>query len=101
VASGVSANATVAALALGPKQIPMSVIGNTICRFVAPDGLMRYSVRQRSDGLFVVVHDGANRDDGSQPYWMEDRVLSGLFGSAELAETELKQRAGDSWTREM
>jgi hypothetical protein len=79
----------------------MSVTGNTICRFVAPDGLMRYSVRQRPDGLFVVVHDGATLEDGSQPYWMEDYILSGIFGSAALAEAELRQMVWDGWTREV
>lgn len=79
----------------------MNVTGNTICKFVAPDGLMRYSVRQRPDGLFMVVHDGAFFEDGSQPYWMEDRTLSGLLGSAELAEMELRRMIWDGWTQEV
>lgn len=83
------------------KQADMNVTGTTICRFVATDGLTRYSVRQRSDGLFVVIHEGAILEDGSQPYWMEDRILSGLFGTAELAEAELRQMIWDGWTQEV
>lgn len=79
----------------------MNVNGTTVCRFVAPDGLMRYSVRQRPDGLFVIVHDGATLADGSQPYWMEDRVLSGLFGSRDLAVSELERMVADGWRREL
>lgn len=79
----------------------MNVTGNTVCRFVAPDGSMRYSVRERPDGLFVIVHDGAVLEDGSQPYWMEDCALSGLFGSAELAQSELARMIWDGWTQEI
>jgi hypothetical protein len=79
----------------------MNVTGTTICRFVASDGLTRYSVRERPDGLFLIVHDGATLEDGSHPYWMEDRILSGLFGSASLAESELERMIGDEWTREI
>lgn len=79
----------------------MNVIGATVCRYVAPDGLMRYSVRQRPDGLFMIVHDGAALEDGSQPYWMEDHVLSGLFGNADLAVAELERIIWDGWTREV
>lgn len=79
----------------------MNVTGTTVCTFVASDGLTRYSVRKRPDGLFLIVHDGAALEDGSQPYWMEDRILSGLFGTASLAESELELMIGDGWTREV
>ena len=79
----------------------MNVTGITVCRFVAPDGLTRYSVRKRPDGLFVIVHDGATLEDGTQPYWMEDRILSGLFGDLSAAESELELLTGDEWTREV
>jgi hypothetical protein len=65
-----------------------------------PGGVMRYSVRQREDGLFQVVHDGATLDDGSQPYWMEDQILSGLYANADLAEEELHRLTGGEWRRE-
>lgn len=77
----------------------MGFAGEPVSGFVAPDGRMRYSVRRRQDGLFQIVHDGATLDDGSQPWWMEDRILSGIFATAELAETELIQMIDASWTR--
>ena len=61
---------------------------------------MRYSVRRRPNGGFHVVHDGATLEDGSQPYWLEDRVLSGIYGTAELAEAELIRLTGGEWVRE-
>ncbi len=79
----------------------MNVTGITVCMFVASDGLTRYSVRKRPDGLFVIVHDGATLEDGTQPYWMEDRLLSGLFGDLSAPERELELLIGDEWTREV
>ena len=61
----------------------------TIKRFVAFDGATYRSIRQRSDGLFQIFNDGARLEDGSQPYWMEDKPVSGLFESADAAEAEL------------
>ena len=78
----------------------MATAGDTVVRYAEPSGCMRYSVRRRSDGAFQVVHDGATLEDGSQPYWLEDRVLSGIYGTAELAEAELIRLTGGEWVRE-
>lgn len=78
----------------------MADAGDPIVRYVDPSDGMRYSVRRRSDGAFQVVHDGATLEDGSQPYWLEDRVLSGIYGTAELAEAELIRVTGGEWERE-
>ena len=61
---------------------------------------MRYSVRRRGDGLFQVVHDGVTLEDGAQPYWMQNRILSGIFATADLAEQELHELTGGQWHRE-
>lgn len=67
----------------------MTSAGEMVARYADPLGPMRYSVRRRPDGTFQIVHDGAMLEDGSQPYWLEDCVLSGIYGTAELAEAEL------------
>jgi hypothetical protein len=61
----------------------------TIKRFVAFDGLTYHSIRRRADGFFQIFCDGSTLEDGSQPYWLEDKPLSGLFENADLAEEEL------------
>lgn len=78
----------------------MSVAGETVRRFAEPDGLMRYSIRRRGDGLFQIVHDGAKLPDGSQPYWMEDRVFTGIYATADIAESEVQRMTGGQWIRE-
>lgn len=79
----------------------MTEIGQSIRRYVAPDGAMWFSIRVRSDGNYQIVHDGAHLEDGSQPYWMEDRVMSGLFADADMAEEELMRTSGHQWKREV
>jgi hypothetical protein len=72
----------------------------TVRRFVEVGaGGAQYSIRKRSDGLFKIVHDGAKFDDGSQPYWMEDRVLTGIYASADLAEDEVQRFTGGACRR--
>jgi len=61
---------------------------------------MRYSIRERRDGLFQIVHDGATLSDGSQPYYLEDRIVSGMFATADLAEEEMQRQASRAWVRE-
>jgi hypothetical protein len=77
----------------------MNFAGDTVRRFAEPGGLMRYSIRRRSDGLFQIVHDGAKLPDGSQPYWMEDRVFTGIYASADLADEEVQRLTGGDWVR--
>jgi hypothetical protein len=78
----------------------MAIAGETISRYADPLGQMHYSVRRRHDGFFQIVHDGTTLEDGSQPDWMEDRVLSGIYGTAELAEAELIRITRGKWSRE-
>ena len=78
----------------------MSFAGEIVRRFAEPDTSLRYSIRRRSDGLFQIVHDGAKLPDGSQPYWMEDRVFTGIYETADLAEGELQRLTGGGWIRE-
>jgi hypothetical protein len=59
-------------------------------RFVAFDDVTYHSIRERADGTFQIFRDGAKFEDGSQPAWMEDEPLSGLFESVDAAEAELR-----------
>jgi hypothetical protein len=77
----------------------MSFAGEIVRRFAQPDGAVHYSVRRRSDGLFQIVYDGEKLPDGSQPDWMEDRVFTGIYATADLAEDELQRRTGGEWVR--
>jgi hypothetical protein len=77
----------------------MSFAGEIVRRFAEPGTSVHYSVRKRGDGLFQIVHDGAKLPDGSQPYWMEDRVFTGIYETADLAEDELQRRTGGEWIR--
>ena len=77
----------------------MSFAGEIVRRFAQPDGAVHYSIRRRGDGLFQIVYDGAKLPDGSQPYWMEDRVFTGIYATADLAEVELQRRTGGGWVR--
>lgn len=78
----------------------MSFAGEIVRRFAEPNTLMRYSIRRRRDDLFQIVHDGAKLPDGSQPDWMEDRVLAGIYETVDLAENELQRLTGGQWIRE-
>ena len=78
----------------------MASAGEIVARYADPFGPMRYSVRRRPDGTFQIVHDGATLEDGSQPYWLQDRVLSGLYGTADAAQAELIRITRGEWTRE-
>ena len=78
----------------------MNHAGEPVRQFVSPDGVMRYSIRERRDGLFQIVHDGATLPDGSQPYYLEDRIVSGMFTTADLAEQEMQRQASGAWIRE-
>jgi hypothetical protein len=69
----------------------MSHAGTTIRRFIEIEGGVRYSIRERSDGMFQIVQDGGKLEDGSQPYWMEDRILTGIYATADLAEDEVQR----------
>lgn len=69
----------------------MNQAGTVVRRFVEDGGEVRYSIRERSDGLFQIVQDGAHLEDGTQPYWMEDRVFTGIYATADLAEDELQR----------
>jgi len=60
-------------------------------RFVAFDGVTHHSIRERGDGPFQIFRDGAKFEDGSQPAWMQDEPLSGLFESVDAAEAELRR----------
>ena len=77
----------------------MSYAGDPVRKFVSSKGEIRYSIRKREDGFFQIVHDGSRLPDGSQPYWMEDRVVSGIFATADLAEKQLLCRAPDAWIK--
>ena len=77
----------------------MDHAGEIVRQFAEPDGEVRYSVRRRRDALFQIVHDGAKLPDGSQPYWMEDRVLTGIYETADLAEEELHRLTGGEWIK--
>lgn len=79
----------------------MNVTGEIVRRFAEPEGLMRYSIRKRRDGLFHIVHDGAKLPDGSQPYWMEDRVFTGIYATADLAEEEVQRLTEGRWVRDI
>jgi len=78
----------------------MSHAGDPVRQFVSSNGEMRCSIRQREDGLFQIVYDGTVLPDGTQPYWMEDRVVSGIFATADLAEAELQRGAAGQWVLE-
>jgi len=78
----------------------MNHAGEPVRQFVSPDGVMRYSIRERRDGLFQIVHDGAKLPDGSQPYYLEDRIVSGMFATADLAEEEMQRHAPGTWVRD-
>lgn len=78
----------------------MSFAGEIVRRFAEPGTLLRYSIRRRRDGLFQIVHDGAKLPDGSQPYWMEDHVFTGIYATIDLAENELQRRTGSQCIRE-
>lgn len=77
----------------------MSFAGEIVRRFAQPDRAVHYSIRRRNDGLFQIVHDGAKLPDGSQPEWMEDRVLIGIYATVDLADDELQRRTGGEWVR--
>jgi hypothetical protein len=77
----------------------MSFAGEIVRRFAQPDGAVHYSICRRSDGLFQIVYDGAKLADGLQPYWMEDRVFTGIYETADFAEDELQRQTGGEWVR--
>ena len=77
----------------------MNYAGESVRRYAEPGGLIRYSIRKRSVGLFQIVQDGAKLPDGSQPYWMEDRVFTGIYATADLAEEEVQRLTGNGWVR--
>ena len=77
----------------------MNFAGETVRRYAEPGGLMRCSIRRRSDGLFQIVHDGEKFRDGTQPYWMEDRVFTGIYATADLADEEVQRLTGGEWVR--
>ena len=67
-------------------------MSTTIVRqYVGYDGLSRCSIRLRSDGIFQIYRDGGYLEDGTQPYWMEDEPISGLFGDLKAAEEEVSR----------
>ena len=78
----------------------MSFAGEIVRRFAEPGTLLRYSIRRRRDSLFQIVHDGAKLPNGTQPYWMEDRVFNGIYETADLAQDELQRLTGGQWIRE-
>lgn len=77
----------------------MSFAGEIVSRFAEPGTSLRYSIRRRGDGLFQIVHDGTILPDGSQPYWVEDRVFTGIYETVDLAETEIQRLTGGQWIR--
>ena len=90
---------TLRSLRLFAKQIIMSFAWETVRRYGEPGGLRFYSIRRRNDGLFQIVHDGAKLPDGSQPYWMEDQVFTGIYATVDVADEELQRLTGGEWVR--
>jgi hypothetical protein len=62
---------------------------DVVKRFVSSNGVTFFSIRRRSDGNYQIYRDGAFLEDGTQPYYMEDKPVSGLFGDVAAAEEEM------------
>lgn len=74
---------------LKPFETDMSTV--IIKRFVGIHGCIYHSIRRRSDGNYQIYRDGAYLRDGSQPYWMQDEPISGLFADVDAAEEEVQR----------
>ena len=55
-------------------------------------GERRYSIRERIDRSFRIVHDGAMLSYGEQPYCCNNCISTGVFATTHLAEEEMNER---------